>query len=251
MTDTDGLRQMLDELADQTPEVPAQEWLAGTRHKVRVRRRARWAGAGGAMALALAAAVVAPQVVDRSDSEPKPVEPTPSQPREWTFPKGTEINRVIASRMNEAGSSELEWTTKIRRSTADAAGMQFCRLSRNATSSASEVRAVSTIDGRPVMTSKCRNGDVHAPVGVRMVAANLELMRTYGVERARPFTVSMWLEEAGERVNVSGAEFGFAIHSCGVEAKDGVGCSEIAFPGQRGEAAWGTGGVPAHQREPR
>jgi hypothetical protein len=77
LTDAEALRRQLDELADETPEVSPQEWLAGTRHKVRVRRRVRVIGAIGAIALALAVArAVVPRILD--NLAPRPVEPVPT-----------------------------------------------------------------------------------------------------------------------------------------------------------------------------
>ena len=55
MTDVSDIRRRLGELADETPEVSSQEWLAATRDKIRVRRRVRVMGAFGAVALVVAA----------------------------------------------------------------------------------------------------------------------------------------------------------------------------------------------------
>jgi hypothetical protein len=215
MTDTNGLRQMLDELADQTPEVPAQEWLAGTRHKVRVRRRARWAGAGGAMALALAAAVVAPQVVDRSNTEPKPVEPTPDGQSGWPFPESMDTERVIAARVNDPGASEFEWTTKTERSS-DTLYMQFCHLSRRPEPGLPRIHVRLTINGHRALGWGCRYREDYPPVHGALVTQDVsrDLEEMYDVEPGKPFSVAMWLERQGQRVDVTGVSFGFALATC-------------------------------------
>ena len=54
MTDVSDLRRRLGELADETPEVSPKQWLAATRHRIRVHHRVRVTGAVGAVALLLA-----------------------------------------------------------------------------------------------------------------------------------------------------------------------------------------------------
>jgi hypothetical protein len=238
MTDTDGLRQMLDELADQTPEVPAQEWLAGTRHKVRVRRRARWAGAGGAMALALAAAVVAPQVVDRSDSEPKPVQPQPDGRDGWPFPDGMDTERVIAARVNDPGASGFEWTTKTMWPS-DTVVMQFCRLPRISMPRQPGIRTVITVNGHRLAAEPCAYLENYPPVDGDLVTQDISpnFGDAYGVEPNEPIEVAMTLEQNGDRVEMPGAAFGFALVRCGLspEGNGGVGgrpgCDALSFPG--------------------
>jgi hypothetical protein len=57
-------------------------------------------------------------------------------------------------------------------------------------------------------------------------------MAEYGVERHQPFTISMWLERNGERVEVPGVAFGYALFTCGPRGRparqSGDGCS-LAF----------------------
>jgi hypothetical protein len=213
MTDTNELRRMLDELADETPELPAQEWITGTRHKVRVRRRARWAGAGVVALVLAAAATVVPQVVNSTGPEPiAPVSPPDGREgRSWDFPAGTDTTLIIASRLNEPGSSELEWRARITEPPAFASSMQFCHLPRGTTPNLAGIRAVSYVDGRRLLSSTCRPWR-YPPVDNEMASSSL--MPLPGVERKKPFTVTMRLERDGEGVDVPGAEFGFALYWC-------------------------------------
>ena len=112
MTDVSDLRRRLGELADETPEVSPKQWLAATRHRIRVHHRVRVTGAVGAVALLLA---VGPTVVPpmMHSFALKPAEHAPSQVRHWEFVEGAPTHLVLGSRLNQPGASELTWTTVI------------------------------------------------------------------------------------------------------------------------------------------
>ena len=217
MKDTEVLRRQLGELADETPEVSPQEWLAGTRHKVRVRRRLRVIGATGAVALALAAATaVVPQMMD--NSAPTPVDPVPPPDGQagWEFPEATETERVIASRVNDPGASEFVWLTKTE-SPANTMVIDFCRLAERPEAGRPRVRAMSTINGRPTSEGLgCRYRERYPPVDGTLVSHDVSpgFGKRYDVKPNEPFQVAMWLERNGERVKVPGASFGLALVSC-------------------------------------
>ncbi|HEU0288163.1 MAG TPA: hypothetical protein VFR22_14040, partial [Nocardioidaceae bacterium] len=149
MTDVSDLRRRLGELADETPEVSPKQWLAATRHRIRVHHRVRVTGAVGAVALLLA---VGPTVVPpmMHSFALKPAEHAPSQVRHWEFVEGAPTHLVLGSRLNQPGASELTWTTVIPHGHPRwvVSSMQFCDLSQTWESSRSAFHAVSYIDGQ-------------------------------------------------------------------------------------------------------
>jgi hypothetical protein len=225
MSGSNDLRRMLDDLADETPEVSAQEWLDGTRHKVRVRRRVRWAGGGLAVALVLAVgAAVVPQVVDDAAPDPEPVEPAPPSDGRpgWPGLDPSAADSIVVARSNDEGASELRWTTtspgrqvllaggEERRFGLSAA--QFCQLTKDAdTTVGPRLRVVSSVNGRIWARSTCDEVPRYPP------QERAAYRRLKGVEtRGEEITVSMWLERDGRRVDVSGAELGFLLYwQCG------------------------------------
>lgn len=236
MTDGNDLRRMLDELADETPEVPAKQWLTGTRHKVRVRRRARWAGATMAAALVLTAAIaVVPQVVDDTGTEPGPVEPAPEPPGDgragWHLPEGMGTSHLISARMNDPDTSEFQWSTANPSRTKRTERLvlfrptvaQFCVLPDDVDPGEPTVRAVSSIDGRVVFRSRCRQRDAYPPLDTWMTWSPLGAdLRRLGVDQGESFTVSMRLERDGQAVELRGVEFGFAVYwQCGADPRRG------------------------------
>jgi hypothetical protein len=250
MTDTNDLRRMLDELADETPELPTKEWIAGTQHKVRVRRRARVAGAVGAVALVLAAAAaIVPQVVDTAAPEPVAPSPPPDGTPGWPLPDVADTKRIIAARMNDEGTSELRWTTRVSGERVELGGhrfyswpvaSQFCYLGDDLAAAESPIRLVSSIDGQDVASTACRHSAEYPPVNWRMVQpwASPPLKR-FGIERGEMFTVTMWLERDGERLELSDAEFGFLLYwEC--ESERGP---QVGGPGVRPGSAEACGSV--------
>ncbi|HYJ68449.1 MAG TPA: SigE family RNA polymerase sigma factor [Nocardioidaceae bacterium] len=198
-------------------------------------------GIGVAAALVLAAAIaVVPKVVEDAGEDPTPVEPVPGGPREWQIGEGIDSERVIASRLNDRGASELRWSLTVKR--ADL-GMvvsgQFCHLPKNASGGSSEVRLVSSSQGREVITA-CRHWGEYPEVDRRMVRFSY-VANGGSVDEARPnnetYTVSMWLEGGGRRVVVPGAEFGVAFYwACTPPARQhgsgNVGCDKsLEIPG--------------------
>jgi hypothetical protein len=240
VTNTNDLRRLLDELSDQTPEFSAQEWLDGTRHKVRVRRRARWAGAAVATALVLAAGIAAvPQVANLAESEPNVVKPAPMPDGRdgWPFADGMDTGRVIAARRNDPGASEFRWTTSANR-LRDIAFMVFCRLPDEPEAGQARVRYIASINGREALDWGCRYREHYPPVHGSLTTQDMsrDLGWTYHVKPNEPFTVHMWLERGGQRVEVPGVAFGFALTRCEVSANPtssgGVpGCDALDFPG--------------------
>ncbi len=255
MTNSNDLRRMLDELSNETPEVPVQEWLAGTRHKVRVRRRARWAGAGLAGALVLAAAIVGvPRVADLADTEPNVVKPAPiSDGRDgWPFADGMDTSRVVAARMNDPGASQFRWKTTANR-LRDTAFMEFCRLPDEPEAGPPRVRYVVSINGRRALGWVCRYREDYPPVHGSLTTQDLsrDLGSTYHVKPNVPFTVAMWLEREGRRVEVPGVAFGFALARCEVSrnptSSGGFpGCDSMDFPGLDPSVAAGSVAEPRH-----
>ena len=262
MKDTEALRRQLDELADQTPEVSPREWLAGTRHKVRVRRRVRVIGAIGALVLALGVGTaVVPRMMD--DSAPRPVEPVPTPDGQagWAFPGVTETDRVIASRVNDSDTSEIAWRTKTK-TPADTFFMTFCRLPHRTEPGRPRVRVMATINGRPTTTEGdgCSYREKYPPLYGTLVSQNLtpDFGKYYDVEPNEEFPVAVWLERNGERVEVPGVSFGFALVACADRPErdadgDGFldgsmgrpGCRALTFPGPGAAAVsppfrWGT-----------
>jgi hypothetical protein len=248
MKDTEALRRQLEELADETPEVSPQEWLAGTRHKVRVRRRVRVIGAIGALVLALGVGTaVVPRMLD--DSAPRPVEPVPTPDGQvgWAFPGVTETDRVIASRVNDPDTSEIVWRAKIK-TPADTFFMTFCRLPHRPEPGQPRVRVMATINGRPTTTEGdgCSYREKYPPLYGTLVSQNLTpgFDKYYDVEPNEEFPVAVWLERNGERVEVPGVSFGFALVACAGRPErdadgDGFldgsmgrpGCQALTFPG--------------------
>jgi hypothetical protein len=231
MTDVRDLRRRLGELADETPEVPPQQWLAATGDKIRVRRRARvWGTAGVALLVLLVAAAVAPRMIDLS--APEPARHAPSQIRHWEFVEGAPTDLVLDSRLNRPGASELSWTTSIPRGHPRwvVSSMQFCHLPRTGSAQRSEVRAVAYIHGRRVWSVRCRDWSGYPTVSGRMTMYwGSPPMSAFGIGPGEPFTVVMRLERDHQRVDVAGAHFGFALYRCGTQSKDssGVGGSGL------------------------
>lgn len=243
MKDTEALRRQLGELADETPEVSPQEWLAGARHKVRVRRRVRVIGAVGAIALALAVGTaVVPRMLD--NSAPKPVEPVPTPDGQagWAFPEVTQTDRVIASRVNDPGASEFVWMTRTE-APADTIFMTFCRLAERTEPGQPRIDAMLTINGRQAESQACTYRERYPPVHSSVVTHNMtpDFDKHYDVGPNEEFPVAMWLERRDERVEVTGAAFGFALVRCGPtpvvrdgSVLGGVGstdCESLSFPG--------------------
>lgn len=231
MSDLSDLRRRLDELADQTPEVPPQKWLSATLDKIRVRRRARgWATVGAAALVLVAAVAVSPRLVDMS--APEPARHAPSQIRHWAFVEGAPTHLVLDSRLNRPGASELSWTTAIPRGHPRwvVSSMQFCHLPRADAPRRSELRAVAYIGGRRVWSVRCRDWNSYPSVNGRMTMYwGSPPMSAFGIGPGEPFTVVMRLERDRQRVDVAGAHFGFALYRCGIRAKEssGIGGSAV------------------------
>ena len=222
MTDVSDLRRRLGELADETPEVSPKQWLAATRHRIRVHHRVRVTGAVGAVALLLA---VGPTVVPpmMHSFALKPAEHAPSQVRHWEFVEGAPTHLVLGSRLNQPGASELTWTTVIPQGHPRwvVSSMQFCDLSQTWESSRSAFHAVSYIDGQRLWSAPCRDWAGYPPVNGRMTMHwRSPSMDAFGISPGEPFTVVVRLERLHQRVHVPGAEFGFALYRCGIRSAD-------------------------------
>jgi hypothetical protein len=231
MTDTNDLRRMLDELADETPELPAQEWIAGTRHKVRVRRRVRWTGGGAAAALVLAAAAtVVPQVLDGAS------EPVPPAEGDGVFPERLYGGELIAARTNQTGEAAFGWQATLDEPTSI---VLFCQAPEDAQSwglhglSRAELRVVLEINGQQAKVEPCAHLHWYGypPVGEQMVLRPFDgktsaprsrarsnvgyagdWAKRYGWRPGEPLSVSVRLERKGESVEVPEAEFGVAFY---------------------------------------
>lgn len=214
MISPNDLREILLEDAEDAPAVPANELMTGIRRKVRARRRAKISGVGAAVAAVLAASLaVVPQFVDTSS--PEPVEPTPDRPH-LEFPERVEGLRIVASQVNEPGSSSLEW--RLTLPTLKVVQTTFCRIPRrHATSldaATGAVTLVVMVNGNIVATTRCRIPDdqsSYPPRDREIVPANRVNPGANGVVAGERFTVSMWLQRGPEQVEVPGAEFGFGF----------------------------------------
>jgi hypothetical protein len=223
---------MLDELADETPELSAGEWVARTSHKVRVRRRARWTGAGAAAALVLAAAATIVPVVD--NAAPEPVAPAEG---DGVFPEYLRGGELVAARTNQAGESSFEWEVALDRPTPS---WSFCQVPKEFQTWGGLLRGnpalkvVLALNGRRWRSQPCAHLHWYGypPVSKRMVIglpgavnsapisqarSNLQLpqawKRRYGWAPGESITVSAWLERRGGVIEIPRAEFGVAFYN--------------------------------------
>jgi hypothetical protein len=222
MTDVSDLRRRLGELADDTPEVSPQEWLAATRDKIRVRRRARVVGAVGAVALVVAVGpTVVPPMMDTFAL--KPAQHVPSQVRHWEFVEGAPTQLVLGSRLNRPGASELTWTTELPRAHPRwvVSSMQFCQLPQTWKSSPAAFRAVSYIDGQRLWSAPCRDWAGYPPVNGRMTGNwRSPSIDAFDIRPGDRFTVVVRLERLHQPVDIPDAEFGIALYRCAIRSAD-------------------------------
>lgn len=208
--------------------------------------RARWAGVGVAAAMVCAGtAAVAPRVLSPTDAAPAAAasvqpRPEPDGQAGWPFPYETGTDRVIASRVNDDGASELERTTRTK-VPSDMMHLVFCRLSERPEPGEPRVGAIVTINGRETTEGlACPYRGTYPPVHGSLLVQDLSdaFGKRYDVEPGEPFTIEMWLERVGERVEVPAASFGVALARCEELPDDGrstvmgrPGCQSLAFPG--------------------
>ena len=224
----DDLRDELNRRAGHVDGTRHQDRLTGVHSKVTAKRRARAAGSLGAAALTVAALVVVPQVAadmvqpDVDDPAAPTSPPTPSRrtPEPLAFPASIDGDTLLDSTMNKPGRNTLTWRVVLDR--LDVLASAFCRLPKDSSYDPATRPLVGlywAIDGRTLYGSSCssdRPGEAtQGPVP----------WRDYGVQPGQPFTISMWLQRAGNRIQEPRARFGLGlyaltgqrVHSDGVE----------------------------------
>lgn len=217
MISPNDLRQILRNDAENAPDTAAHEVLAGVQHKIKVRRRARIAGSLAAFAAILAASLtIVPQVVDRSS--PEPVEPIPEPPTgaQWTFTEHVLSNSILFdSSINEPGSSSLTWTTALGIPARRNLIALICELPDD--QDAGFVKAVATVDGVRIVEARCEQQRTRSALGLQ--AAGIGSVSSDWLRRAdesymhgETFTMSVWLERNGRRIEADHARFGVALY---------------------------------------
>src|SRR5690606_13989854 len=120
------------------------------------------------------------------------------------------------------GESELHVTETVRRADlGEVVSLWFCRLPEQALAPGDpEIRLAWRLHGVKSRHGRvsCRAWSDDAPIGRKVIRYG-GLLPATGAKRSgekprqdEAYSVSMWLERAGERVHVPGAEFGVAFY---------------------------------------
>jgi len=217
MIGPNDLRDIVHEDATEAPIVQANQLLAGIEHKVKLRRRARLAGAFAAVVVVLVAGLaIVPRFVDTSS--PEPVEPIPHRPH-LEFPQRVNGVSVLASQVNPPGDSALEWTTSLSR-VVDAEMIVFCRIPPNPTAApdpaSGRIVLVVAINNDIIATRACTQltsgKPAYPPRNGEVKQSGWLDPRSHQVVGGEPFSVSIWLQQSDDQVELPRAEFGIGFY---------------------------------------